>query len=337
LFWKPGCQSSADTETVRSLLPINVITSPEEVVGDTCVLSTHVCPFPGEMETLARAFVVPVPAFLDWSGLFGLQSDASPGPSGKWRYLSAASDVPAAEKELLRSLDKPQDGPISRWLNRPISRLVARYLLQSPLTPNAWTLLILILPVIGFFLLMDGHYASIVSGCVIFQLFSILDGCDGEMARAKYLESPMGARIDHFCDQIGNVLFLIGLGLGLYRTSHWGDRLFLESVICAIALTIHELILGRWKEQGVARSNAVSSAYRRHQGMIEYSGLRLLGGKGVTLLLQLTKRDVAVLVFMILAIAGLPQWILHLWLAVTLGSLVLTLLALVRFRLSQQA
>jgi CDP-L-myo-inositol myo-inositolphosphotransferase len=221
---------------------------------------------------------------------------------------------------------------VSRWLNRPLSRFVARYVLPLPITPNAWTLALLLLPILGFIFLLDGHYAAVVSGCAIFQLFSILDGCDGEIARAKYLESPGGARLDHFCDQIGNLLFLMGLGLGLYRTTHWGDRFLLESVICAVGLTMHELLLWRWQEQRVAQSRTIDSAYQRHQGMIEYSGLRLIGGNGVKLLLQFTKRDVAVLAFLILAILGLPQWILHLWLAVTAGSLLLTLLALFRFR-----
>ncbi len=339
VFWQPNCKSSADVESVRSVLPITVVTSGAEVAGNICLLSTHLCPLRGEMDTVAKAFAVSVSPPLDWAGLFQLHKTRADAPGGLtpgWYFVSDPGAVPAAEKALLRRMTKPQDGLVSRWLNRPISRFVARYLLRLPITPNAWTLAILVLPIVGFFFLLDGHYAAVVLGCVVFQFFSILDGCDGEIARAKYLESPGGARIDHVCDQIGNLLFLIGLGLGLYRTSQWGDRFFLESVICAIALTLYELLLWRWKEHGVAQPKTVASAYRRHQGMIEHSGLRVIGGKGVGLVLQLTKRDMAIFVFLLLAILGLPQWILHLWLAVTIGSLFLTLLALFRFTRSSR-
>jgi hypothetical protein len=41
---------------------------------------------------------------------------------------------------------------------------------------------------------------------------------------------------------------------------------------------------------------------------------------------------VSILAFFLLALAGLPQWILHLWLTVTLGSLVLAGIAVLRSR-----
>ena len=238
IFWKPGCRSSAETDSVRSFLPITIATTGAEIAGNICLISTRLCPFPGEVDSVIRAFTVSVPSGLDWAGLFQVYSsrlDATPESSARWRSLGSTNDIPAAETELLRRMTKPQDGLVSRWINRPISRRVTRRLLQLPITPDAWTATILILPIVSFFLLLNGHYGAIVSACILFQLFSILDGCDGEIARAKYLQSAIGARIDHVCDQAGNILFIIGLGLGLYRTTEGGDRFFLESVICAIA------------------------------------------------------------------------------------------------------
>ncbi len=334
IFWQPGGRTSGDVQSVRSFLPLGVITPGEEITGDVCLLSTRLCPFPGDLDETVKAFTVTIDSTIEWPALFELHSgrkDAAPaGGQLKWRWLNEAGQIPAVETELLRGLAKPQDGLVSRWLNRPLSRAVTRYLLQSSISPGAWTIAILILPVIGFFVLLDGRYLSIVVGCILLQLFSVLDGCDGEMARAKYLETPNGALLDHFCDQIGNVLFLLGLGLGLYRMREWGDRYFLESVFCTIALVLNEITLWRWKNQRVAQANLMESAYRRHQGVIEHSGIQILGRRGVSILFQLTKRDVSVLVFLLLAIVGLPQWILHLWLAVSLGSFALTLVAVAR-------
>src|SRR5439155_6395 len=68
-----------------------------------------------------------------------------------WRYVRHRSDIPRCERWLLRGSGKSRDGFVSRYLNRPISRAVSQLLLKTPMTPNLWTLLITILPVIGFF------------------------------------------------------------------------------------------------------------------------------------------------------------------------------------------
>jgi hypothetical protein len=41
-------------------------------------------------------------------------------------------------------------------------------------------------------------------------------------------------------------------------------------------------------------------------------------------LIQFTKRDVAMFIFLLLAIANLGQWILHLWITVSTVTLALT-------------
>lgn len=64
--------------------------------------------------------------------------------------------------------------------------------------------------------------------------------------------------------------------------------------------------------------------------MIGHSGLLNLGERSVWWLFQLTKRDMAVLVFLILALLGLPGWILHLWTTVAAASLIVTAIATIR-------
>jgi hypothetical protein len=64
--------------------------------------------------------------------------------------------------------------------------------------------------------------------------------------------------------------------------------------------------------------------------MIGHSGLLNLGERFVWWLFQLTKRDVAVMVFLMLALLGLANWILHLWTVVAAASLVLSAIAAIR-------
>ena len=220
-------------------------------------------------------------------------------------------------------MSKPQDGFVSRFLNRPISRRITRFLVKFPIHPNAWTISIFVLPLIACVFLVRGDYVSIVIGAAIFQAFSILDGCDGEIARAKNLESKFGERLDYFCDFVASLLYVLALGLGLHRSS--------EGIVCAVLITANELLLRAGKSQtAVAPSTLHESFYARHHGMIGHSGLLHLGERFVWWLFQLTKRDMALVVFLMLALLGLAQWILHLWVTVAGASLVLSALAVIR-------
>jgi 1L-myo-inositol 1-phosphate cytidylyltransferase / CDP-L-myo-inositol myo-inositolphosphotransferase len=221
-------------------------------------------------------------------------------------------------------VSKPQDGFVSRFLNRPISRRITRVLLKFPIHPSVWTISIFVLPLIASVFFVRGDYFSVVIGAGIFQAFSILDGCDGEIARAKNLESKFGERLDQFCDFLASLLYVLALGLGLHRSS--------EGIVCAVLITVNEWLLrtGR-SEMSVASSALHESLYARHRRMIGHSGLLNLGERFVWWLFQLTKRDMAVFVFLILASLGLADWILYLWIIVAGASLILSAIAAIRF------
>jgi phosphatidylglycerophosphate synthase len=227
-------------------------------------------------------------------------------------------------------MSKPQDGFVSRVLNRPISRRITHLLLRFTIHPNAWTIAIFALPLIACIFFIRGNYLSVVIGAAIFQVFSILDGCDGEIARAKNLESKFGERLDNFCDFLASLLYVLALGWGLH---HWS-----EGIICAVLITINEWLL-RYSTGGIwADSSALNeSFYARHHGMIEHSGLIDLGERFVWWLFQLTKRDMALFVFFILALLGQAHWILNLWTIVAAASVVLSGIAAIRFGVASGA
>jgi 1L-myo-inositol 1-phosphate cytidylyltransferase / CDP-L-myo-inositol myo-inositolphosphotransferase len=241
---------------------------------------------------------------------------------GQRHCKTALQDISKLE-EKTDLMSKPQDGFVSRFFNRPISRRITSVLLKFPIHPSTWTISICVLPLIASVFFVRGDYVSIVIGAAIFQVFSILDGCDGEIARARNLESKLGERLDYFCDFIASLLYVLTLGLGLYRSS--------EGIVCAALITANEVLLRAGKSQtAVAPSALHESFYARHRTMIGHSGLLNLGERFVWWLFQLTKRDMAILVFLLLALLGLAQWILHLWVTVAGVSLVLSALAVIR-------
>jgi phosphatidylglycerophosphate synthase len=183
---------------------------------------------------------------------------------------------------------------------------------------------IFILPLVAGVFFLHGSYLSILMGAAIFQLFSILDGCDGEIARAKNLESKFGERLDNLCDFLGSLIYVLALGSGLNH--------FKEGVVCAVLITANELVL-RWGTgaKRVDSEDFHKSFYARHHGMIGHSGLLDLGERFVWWLFQLTKRDVAIFVFLLLALLNLSIWIIHLWTIAAGTSLLISAIATVRF------
>ena len=250
-------------------------------------------------------------------------------PNDRWEYLENYAECNACEKRFLRGRGKSQDGLVSRFINRPISRAISRLLLKTPITPNAWTLAIFVFPLVGAAFLARGDYKSVLVGLLLFQIYSILDGCDGEIARAKYLESHRGRQLDTWCDTLGNLLLVVSLGYGLSRQSQGRLFYFVEGEIVASLIVVNELLL-LIPTQIVSKAD--SAFYPRHQGMIERSGLLFFGERFVWWLMQLTKRDVALLAFMLLAIANQAAWILHMLGAVAAFSSLLALKSLVRPR-----
>jgi hypothetical protein len=208
-----------------------------------------------------------------------------------------------------------------------MSRSITRFLVRFPITPNGWTLSIFPLLVVAFLFLLRGDYAGFVIATAIFQIYSILDGCDGEIARAKNLASERGRRLDTFCDLVGSLLLVIGLGFGLqkqYWFAPYGWFYPVEGILCALFIASNEFLLHSSEaEPGSPATALTATLYPRHRGLVQRSGLLFLGGKTVWWLMQLTKRDVAILFFLFLAIIGLPQWILHLSITVAVGSLAL--------------
>jgi len=226
-----------------------------------------------------------------------------------WRFLAQPSEIIASEKQLLRHSGKSQDGMVSKFLNRPISRVITRLLLKLPITPNACTILTFALAPVAFAFLVRGDYTGFLVGSALFQLINILDGCDGEIARAKYLDSERGRRLDAFCDFAANLIFVLCLGIGLFRQPSVSANIrfvyLLESFItfCIMAGGLERFLMPL-----LARDDKrVASRRQEDFNMAE----RFFGRALIAFIYQITQRDVIYFVFLLLAIAGRASWILH--------------------------
>lgn len=103
------------------------------------------------------------------------------------------------------------DGFISQYLNRPLSRRLSVALSRTPLTPNHITLLSFFIGLLGAVGLATTDPWFWLAGGILIQVASIVDGCDGEIARIKLLQSPQGAWLDTVLDRYSDLA--IGLAV----------------------------------------------------------------------------------------------------------------------------
>jgi len=129
-----------------------------------------------------------------------------------WLDVDDPKDLERAERKLLDQMrDKPNDGPVSRYINRPVSVRISRYLTRLPVTPDQISLASFLCSLIAAGLFALSGYSALLAGGILAQFASIIDGCDGEVARLKYCESDFGGWFDAVLDRYADAFLLLGL------------------------------------------------------------------------------------------------------------------------------
>ncbi|MBI2911151.1 MAG: CDP-alcohol phosphatidyltransferase family protein [Chloroflexi bacterium] len=100
------------------------------------------------------------------------------------------------------------EGHVSRYLNRRLSRPLARLLSRTPATPNQVSCASLGLAAVAGACFAVGWN---VPGGLLAQANSIVDGADGDLARLKGRASSFGGFLDAVLDRYADGLILLGL------------------------------------------------------------------------------------------------------------------------------
>jgi len=196
-----------------------------------------------------------------------------------------------AEQTLIRSLKGGLEGFVDRHFNRLCSRWITRWLLRTPLTPNGVTVLATAVGVLASVAFGVGGYAGGVIGALLFQLSTILDCCDGEVARLKFMESAFGERLDVVLDNVVHIALYAGIAWASYE-DNWGPV---------------ALLLGGFAMLGnVAAFLVVQQATRMRKGL-DPERRRYVE----SLLNSLVSRDFSVLI-LAFALVGHVDWFLPL-------------------------
>ena len=222
---------------------------------------------------------------------------AAPGDARRVRFqtppfdLATSPDPAVAEKRLLAALTKETDGFMSRRFARPISLTVSRFLAPRGVTPNQMTLVSALIGLIAapFFLFESPALQTI--GGALFVLHSVLDGCDGELARLGFKESRLGGLLDFWGDNLVHVAVFaaMGIGWGLAEDAAWPLYLALS------AAAVHWFTLSGKSGTGPVYTSVSGGAPDRLSKLMD----------------DLSRRDFIYLVF-VLALFGKASWFLAL-------------------------
>jgi phosphatidylglycerophosphate synthase len=178
--------------------------------------------------------------------------ECKPIDGNSWQRVLTPEDRPAAEAKLDRWLVKPTDGVFAR-MNRRISVPISRQLIKFPITPNMVSIFTLGVGIASGALFAVGGYWNVLAGAVLSVWAGILDGCDGEVARLKLMESDFGCWLETVCDYLYYLLIFAGMAIGLIRTSDekmyliWGILLLFGAVMSFLVTGVgrHRLATGR--------------------------------------------------------------------------------------------
>lgn len=168
--------------------------------------------------------------------------DVSQGHAQLTLRIATTVDLAVAEQTIRRASYKNTDAKLARF-NRRMSLPISVALIPTPLTANQLSLLLVALGFYAAWLFSFGHYAAGVLGGFLSLAASVLDGCDGEIARLKYQESALGCWIETFGDYSYYIAIFIGLTIGaVHQTAwmgfYWLGGLALVGTVLSFALLI---------------------------------------------------------------------------------------------------
>jgi phosphatidylglycerophosphate synthase len=214
--------------------------------------------------------------------------------------MSDDSDRNPAEQRLLKALVKDSDGFMSVYFARPISISVSRRLAPLGVTPNQMTIVSGLIGLAAAPFFLSASPAIQIIGGLLFVAHSVLDGCDGELARLTFRESRLGGLLDFFSDNLVHVAIFtcMAIGWSLAEDASWPLLLGASAVLgtAGSASAVYWLTLRKKTSAGPVYTS-VSSAP---------------SSSGLTKVLDaLSRRDFIYLV-LVLSVFGKANWFLAL-------------------------
>jgi phosphatidylglycerophosphate synthase len=222
-------------ERLRGLIHIHLLTdepAPASGSRDAVVITSATVPSPARLERLRGALMS------DGRDRMG----DSPAPIDEL-VVSTQAELAAAERRLRESIVKPTDGRVAR-LNRRMSIPISIALIRwTRCSPNVMSVLLIALGLYAGWLFSIGTYVSGVVAAAFSLAASILDGCDGELARLQYKDSTFGVWVDTLGDYSYYLAIFTGLTIGAVHQTRWPGFWWIGGALISGSLLTFALLI----------------------------------------------------------------------------------------------
>jgi phosphatidylglycerophosphate synthase len=231
-----------------------------------------------------------------------------------------------AEKFLAECIRLSTSGPIARYLNKRISLPISLFLSKLWISPNAITVVNIVIGLFSGVFVADGHrYDIILLGAALFQIASVADGCDGEVAKLTFRTSKFGQYIDSISDNLSLGSFFTGLIAGYWRGTH-SHVAFAVGAILIFSTTVTLFWMIRYLKRNTNSASLVTfdtEYLQKLSNLPSWLAAFIRYGK------YMLKKDMFSFMFFLFALCGVLYW----WLFIaafgtTLAAFTLTYLNL---------
>ena len=191
-------------------------------------------------------------------------------------HVSTREEADDAEARLRASIIKSTDGRLARFNRRlsiPLSVVLIRF---TRLSPHAMTIALTLIGVYAGWLFSRSEYMSGVVAALLSWVASVLDGCDGELARLQYKESAFGCWLDTVGDYVYYIATFAGITISALDDTRWPGLVWVGGALAlGMLLTFAFLILLRWRITG-GRPELLRTRARGHFDNAGTRWMRLL-------------------------------------------------------------
>lgn len=152
------------------------------------------------------------------------------------------SEIKIAEEILAENIRKNTPTFIAREINKRISLPLSLILARMRIRPNTITAINMFIGLCAGIGAAGMTYKGVLLGAILFQLASILDGCDGEVAKLTYRTSKFGQYVDSLSDNLSLAAFLTGMMIHAYRITGsynsfiWGFSLIIGALMILLLM-----------------------------------------------------------------------------------------------------
>jgi len=191
-----------------------------------------------------------------------------------------------------------------------IAVYITKILLYTPLKPMQVMFLWFLLQLAACYIIVQGTYAHVLIGIVLFHFAIILDHVDGQMARYKKEQSILALYVDQIYHNIANPLFIMVLSIAA--------DVFWIGVTIVLFYMLNRIIIFNpfiYNLQDEKAEKTIEEVVKKDQGKLAYSRLKAHEKTFISHVYEWFRIEHPLSVIFWGALFGLLEWTLMLYLA----------------------